>query len=55
MPPKKEKKVITDVPKFDYPVNECKFVVTLDVEHESGQNLKVRYDWFQQAASGIEF
>ena len=50
MPPKKEIKKVTDAPKFDYPVNECKFTITVDLEHLNGQNIKVKYDWFTQAS-----
>jgi hypothetical protein len=31
-------------------VNECKAVMTLDIIHESGHNLKVKYDWFSNVA-----
>ena len=47
--------MVTETPKYDYPVNDCKFVVWLDVEHEGGQNLKIKYEWIQQTQTGIEF
>jgi hypothetical protein len=30
-----------------YPLNECKFVVQVEIEHEGGAAHKVKYDWFQ--------
>ena len=50
MPPKKESKKITDRPHYDYPVNECKFIITVDIEHEKGSQLKLKYDWLDNAA-----
>lgn len=31
--------------KFDYPVNECRMAIQLDVTHEGAHNFKIKFDW----------
>lgn len=57
MPPKKQAQQVRQVTALfilfllqesavTYPVQECKFTVTLVLDHAGGHNVKVKYDWF---------
>jgi|LauGreDrversion4_2_1035121.scaffolds.fasta_scaffold61781_5 hypothetical protein len=30
-----------------YPTNECIFNIKLELKHEAGHNLKIKYDWMK--------
>ena len=42
-------------PKYHYPANECKFIVSIEVTHEAGHNIRLKFNWFQNCVDKLEF